>query len=435
MSEQAPGMIARLIKALRRRIDPEGDTARADIRRIAEAFPEFAEQTRKQIRAQRKALVAVEREIASQRRGAVRMNAGLEWIRQAVARQRRVNAELLRMAGLDEKTAEHEQRLRARMERLVRSNLPIIVGPWGGEVGFELLYWIPFLQALRQAYPIDPERLIVISRGGVRPWYGHVGGEYVETFDLTTPEAFREATEAVKKQRNPRGFEKAIVKATMRARGLRRVHLIHPSLMYELFWSYWADRATLSHIDEFASFRRLPPAAASLPPGLPGDYVAVRFYFSDCFPDTPSNREFIARTLDALTARTHVVLLNTPFAVDDHSDFVASRSDRVHTIAEHMSPPTNLATQTAVIANARAFVGTYGGYAYLAPFYGVNSIAFYSRTTFKRQHLDLAHRVFERLGTARLLPVDLRAVDAVELAFGSAALSATASGAGGGARS
>jgi hypothetical protein len=416
------------VTALRQRFDPEGDAARADIRRIAEMLPGFAEQTGKQIRAQRKAVVALENEVSSQRRSLLRLTSGLNWMRRAVARQRRVNAGLLRMAGLDEKTAEHEQRLRARMERLVRSNLPIIVGPWSGEVGFELLYWIPFLQGLRQAYPIDPERLIVISRGGVRAWYGHVGGEYVETFDLTTPDAFREATEGVKKQRNPRGFEKGLVTATMRARGLTRVHLIHPSLMYELFWAYWAYRATLSHVDRFASFRRLPPAAAALPPGLPSEYVAVRFYFSDCFPDTPANREFVARTIDALTARTHVVLLNTPFSVDDHSDFVATRSDRVHTIAEHMVPPSNLATQTAVIANARAFVGTYGGYAYLAPFYGVNAVAFYSRTTFKRQHLDLAHRVFERLGTIRLLPVDLRAVDPAELAFGSAPLSVAGPG-------
>ncbi len=36
-----------------------------------------------------------------------------------------------------------------------------------------------------------------------------------------------------------------------------------------------------------------------------------------------------------------------------------------------MTPERNLAVQTAVIARARAFVGTYGGYSYLAPFCGV----------------------------------------------------------------
>ena len=43
-----------------------------------------------------------------------------------------------------------------------------------------------------------------------------------------------------------------------------------------------------------------------------------------------------------------------------------------------MTPRNNLAVQTKVISGARAFIGTYGGLSYLAPFYGVNSLAFYS---------------------------------------------------------
>ena len=422
---------ARWLGRLRRFLDPEGEAARRSIAWLARKVPELFDKAQQQSTEMR----GFREELESQNRrlGALARDVG--WMRRATTRQRAITGELFQRAGLQERPVERERHLRERMARLVASNLPIIVGPWTGEVGFELLYWIPFLQGLRQTYPIDPGRLTVISRGGVRAWYGHVGGDYAETFDITTPAAFREATEASKKQRNPRAFEKTIVRTVMRARGFTRVHLIHPSLMYELLWSFWAYHATVSHVDTFTSFRRLPSAAGALPPGLPDDYVAMRFYFSDCFPDTPANRDFIARTIDTLATRTHVVLLNTPFAVDDHRDFVASRSDRVHTIAEQMSPSTNLATQTAVIEHARAFVGTYGGYAYLAPFYGVNSIAFYSRTTFKRQHLDLAHRVFERLGTARLIPVDLRAIHAVELAFAGAALSAAGPGPRAGARS
>ena len=48
----------------------------------------------------------------------------------------------------------------------------------------------------------------------------------------------------------------------------------------------------------------------------------------------------------------------------------------------------------------------------------MNSIAFYSKANFKRQHLDLAHRVFDRLGPARLLPVDVAAAEPLHLAFG-----------------
>ena len=73
------------------------------------------------------------------------------------------------------------------------------------------------------------------------------------------------------------------------------------------------------------------------------------------------------------------MLLNTPFRVDDHADYAAHGSPRVHTVDDLMTPARNLDVQTAVIAGAKAFVGTYGGYSYLAPLCGVPSLAFYSR--------------------------------------------------------
>jgi hypothetical protein len=77
-----------------------------------------------------------------------------------------------------------------------------------------------------------------------------------------------------------------------------------------------------------------------------------------------------------------------------------------------MTPEGNLAVQTAVIAGARAFVGTYGGYSYLAPLYGVRSLAFYSDPdAFFAHHLDFARRTFRRLGAASLMPLDVRDVD------------------------
>ncbi len=43
-----------------------------------------------------------------------------------------------------------------------------------------------------------------------------------------------------------------------------------------------------------------------------------------------------------------------------------------------MTPQRNLEVQTVIISEARAFVGSYGGLAYLGPFYGVPSVGFYS---------------------------------------------------------
>jgi hypothetical protein len=110
------------------------------------------------------------------------------------------------------------------------------------------------------------------------------------------------------------------------------------------------------------------------------------------------------------------VLLNTPFAVDDHRD-AESSGGRVASIGSHMAPVRNLAVQTAVIARARAFVGTYGGYSYLSPFCGVPSLAFYSEPTFKVHHLQVAQHVFARLGGPTVVPLNVSAVPVLRLAL------------------
>ena len=64
------------------------------------------------------------------------------------------------------------------LQKMARSDKPLIVGPWLSEVGFELLYWIPFLNWVKTYRHFDPERLIVVSRGGVAPWYRDIAGTW-----------------------------------------------------------------------------------------------------------------------------------------------------------------------------------------------------------------------------------------------------------------
>ncbi len=42
------------------------------------------------------------------------------------------------------------------LDRIASSRQPIVIGPWTGEVGFELLYWIPFLEWVRAHWDIRP---------------------------------------------------------------------------------------------------------------------------------------------------------------------------------------------------------------------------------------------------------------------------------------
>ena len=60
----------------------------------------------------------------------------------------------------------------AYLARLARSKRPILLGPWRSEVGFEVLYWLPFLRWWARRYAIDPGRLVTVTRGGAAILYG-----------------------------------------------------------------------------------------------------------------------------------------------------------------------------------------------------------------------------------------------------------------------
>ena len=170
-------------------------------------------------------------------------------------------------------------------------------------------------------------------------------------------------------------------------------------------------------IESFTSFDRFPALDASDIAGqLPNDYVAVRFYYNTAFPETEENRRFVARLLRRVTDTTDVVLLNPGFLVDDHWDLKPDVTRRVHTIDHLLEPRTNLAVQTKVISGARAYVGNYGGLSYLAPFYGVRSVAFYSRPEHVApHHLDLMYRVAAKLKRGAFVALDVQALDLLSL--------------------
>jgi hypothetical protein len=302
------------------------------------------------------------------------------------------------------------------------------VGPWLSETGFELLYWIPFLAWAKAYGHLDPEKLLVVSRGGAASWYSHLTPHYADVLSFYTPDEFRQKNEdrilaqhGRLKHLDVSRFDKEIIARVSEAHGLSGATLLHPSEMYRLFEHFWFQRAPVTLIEAFTSFSTLPPPAAPWPlrHQLPARYVAAKFYGNSALPDTPENRTFIASLLAELTEQVDVVLLNTGIKFDDHEDIPPSVRGRLHTIEHLMRPDDNLAIQTEVIRHAAAFVGTYGGFSYLAPLLGVDTLAFYSHPTgFRFDHLEVAKRVFSGLRCGNFVEIDVRALDVLKLGFG-----------------
>ena len=145
---------------------------------------------------------------------------------------------------------------------------------------------------------------------------------------------------------------------------------------------------------------------------LPKEYVAVKFYAARSLPDTAEIREWLRRVVAQLAEQMPVVLLDTGLMLeDDHADYEFATRGRVISARQWMSPVNNLGVQTQIVANAKAFVGTCGSIAWLAPRLGVDTSALYVDPKWLHAHLALAMRAYHKLDAGHFAPADLRALD------------------------
>jgi hypothetical protein len=327
-------------------------------------------------------------------------------------------------------SVEEVEDTKAALTRMARSGKPILVGPWLSETGFELLYWIPFLNWAKSYGNFRDDRLTVVSRGGCSTWYRHLTTNYRDVFEFYTADEFRERNEqrileqgGLQKHVDLAEFDQEILDRVQQAAGLRDVEVLHPSMMYRLFRIFWRLQASVGLVQGFTVHRRIErPPLGDLAARLPAEYVAAKFYTNNSFPDTVGNRAFITSYLNQLSAGHDIVLLNTGLRFDDHDDFEPANRARIHTVDSLMTPRDNLDVQTRIIAGAKAFVGTYGGFSYLAPLLGVDTLAFFSDGSgFRIDHLEIAKRVFTDLNAASFLPLDIRDLDVLRVGLGALA--------------
>jgi hypothetical protein len=341
-------------------------------------------------------IAALTRLIEDQRADAARAAKKVDDLRQLV----RVGARNLRsleraLSGSNLDVA--RERASRWFEKLAASGRPILVGPWYGEIGFETVYWAPFVRWAVLNHGIDPGRIAIVSRGGSGAIYGF-DAPYTELFELVKPHKLRGLKTGQQKQEGVRSLDRQLAHEAAARLGWRRPSLLHPSLMYAALESALDNRVSAD-----AAMAMLQPCTATPPPpaGLPPQYTAVRFYSSRAFPDTPENRDFAAAAVANLVDRSPVVLLRSSARFDDHGDLPVPPDPRVHVIDVGKDPATNVALQASVMAHSRLFVGTYGGGAYLAAVCGAPVLSVWSQPSWRRHHLSLALEIFQRTNGGR----------------------------------
>jgi len=307
-----------------------------------------------------------------------------------------------------------EWEIKGELESIVGRDRLLVVGPWLSEVGFETLYWIPFLHWFKAAFRIDSSRIVAVSRGGVGGWYEGIAGRYVEIWDEIDPAEFarRNAERGAVKQFEPSALDQDLLDRVARRLGTSDFDVIHPGVMYRLFTLYWSGHRAMGFIDANTRYVRQQAAPIIDPALLPREYVAVKFYAARSLPDTPDIRALLQSMVKRLAERTPVVLLDTGLVLeDDHADYALSGDRGVISARPWMTPQNNLGVQTQIVAGAKAFVGTCGSIAWLAPRLGINTSALYVDPKWLHAHLAVAMRAYHRLGAGRFAAADLRALD------------------------
>jgi len=313
-----------------------------------------------------------------------------------------------------------EWRVERDIARVVSGSDPIIVGPWLSEVGYEVLYWVPFVRWIQSQHDIPTDRLIIVTRGGAASWYSDITTNAVELFDLMSPEEY--AAGNAQRSAEDRGTLKQFVISSMDQRivaevqrrvGASRAQVLHPSLLYQLFHQFWLGHRPPSFLDRRTRYRRVAAPNVAVPP-LPADFVAVKFYTAASLPPTEPVRRALRSIVVGLAERTPVVMLDTGLALDDHEDYSFAAS-RIHSVRDALTPRDNLAVQTAIISRASSFVGTCGALAWLAPMLGVDTTAILADARFLHGHLQVARRVYQLMDGGRFSPLDISAFEQLGL--------------------
>jgi hypothetical protein len=176
-------------------------------------------------------------------------NLGLKAVRrlQAVPKpfvrlmRRRARSEEHRAFRLEAETIDQD------IARLAAGRDPIVAGPWLTEVGYEVLYWIPFLRWFQDAFGITRDRLVVVSRGGMEAAYREIAASYVDIFDVMTPaelaarnaERRSSGESGGQKQSSASSLDDELLAAARSRLGLSTAAVCHPSLMFRLFRNVW----------------------------------------------------------------------------------------------------------------------------------------------------------------------------------------------------
>lgn len=295
---------------------------------------------------------------------------------------------------------------RAHLRELLASEAPIVVGPFLGEVGFEVLYWRPFVRHLLRAHGVDRARVTVVTRGGAGIWYRDVAARSAEVLDGVSPDELRDGIEqrsvrsGQRKQVDVDGFDRLVLDRL----GLGGQPLLHPLHLYwdqRYLWEGLRPPEQARAEGDYDPLERDPSSLDGVT--LPPRFVAVKLYANDTLSSDPATIDTVRSAIRTLGEKTSLVLLETGVVFDDHVGLDVA-GPNVTSVAHALAPRSNLAQQAEIVARADALLSTYGGFSYVGPFLGVPTVAVAETPEWNEMHERVLRAVLPNAAYRRTSP-------------------------------
>src|SRR4030095_8579159 len=198
--------------------------------------------------------------------GVAFVNISAKQLRRAASMRARVHKQVYEIGEAKKRvdTYRAEWRVERDIARVLSGSDPIIVGPWLSEVGYEVLYWVPFVRWVQAQDDIARDRLVVVTRGGASAWYSDITPNAVELFDLMSPEEYAAGNaqrsvddRGTLKQFGISAMDRPIVAKVQDRIGVPRTRVLHPSLLYQLFHQFWLGHRAPSFLERRTRYRRI----------------------------------------------------------------------------------------------------------------------------------------------------------------------------------
>lgn len=283
----------------------------------------------------------------------------------------------------------------------IRQYRKVYIGPWFSELGFELLYLIPFFNYVKSTR-LNSSNFTVISRGGKIPIYDKLGFDYVnplEYFEASEWETINNQNWKLLgglKQSKLTSIDKDILESIFYNEPTEsRTNLVlHPSLIFALFRPFWLSNVGINSVLKYLKFPIINSELGS------NNKIFVKLYSRPSMSGATFDVDDLIEDLSGLQNKEIYLCASQEYR-DDHTIFKYKLQGNTNLHEFHAdSFADNLRVQLLQMIRCSKSLVTYGGLSYFPLFYGLSSIGLYEdESKFAECHLLVAKHLAKLSGS------------------------------------